>query len=82
MSITVREAQILCRPTVITNYPTATSQVKDSIDGIICDMNYESVASAIENLARNQKLRENLKDYLNANDYGNESEINKIYNLI
>lgn len=81
-SITVREAQILCRPTVITNYPTATSQVKDCIDGIICDMNCESVASAIENLARNQKLRESLTDYLNANDYGNESEINKIYNLI
>ena len=81
-SITVREAQILCRPTIITNYPTAASQVKDRLDGIICDMSCESVADAIENLVRNQNLQQNIINYLSVNDYGNESEINKIYNLI
>ena len=81
-SITVREAQILCRPTIITNYPTAQSQVKDGLDGIICDMNNESVANAIESLIRNDYLKQNIIDYLSVNDYGNETEINKIYNLI
>lgn len=34
-SITVREAQLLGKTVVITDYPTARSQVRDGIDGII-----------------------------------------------
>ena len=28
-SVTVREAQMLCKPVAVTAYPTATSQVRD-----------------------------------------------------
>ena len=31
-SVTVREAQMLCKPVVVTNYPTAPSQIRSGID--------------------------------------------------
>lgn len=81
-SVTVREAQILCRPTIVTNYPTATSQITNGKDGIICNMDNESIANAIYNLATDKTARLHLSTYLSEHDYGNESEICKIYRLI
>lgn len=81
-SVTVREAQILCRPVLVTNYPTATSQVNNGKDGIICAMDNASIADAIYKLASNEDLRQQLSTYLSTHDYGNESEVNKIYQLI
>lgn len=81
-SVTVREAQILCRPVLVTNYPTASSQVKNGIDGIICKMDNTSIADAIYQLATNDDLRQHLSTYLSTHDYGNEAEILKIYQLI
>lgn len=81
-SVTVREAQILCRPVVITNYPTASSQIKNGIDGVICDMDNQSIANALYKLATDRTTRDSLSEYLSLNDYGNESEINKIYSFL
>lgn len=81
-SVTVREAQILCKPVVITNYPTAQSQIIDNVDGIISEMNYESVAEAIYNLALDKKIQLKISSYLSTHDYGNESEVKKIYELL
>ena len=81
-SVTVREAQILGRPVIITNYPTAKSQVQNGIDGIICDMDNLSIADAIYNLATNKNKQSEVSEYLLSHDYGNMSEIEKIYNLI
>ena len=81
-SVTVREAQILCRPVLITNYPTASSQIRNGIDGIICEMDNHSIADAIYQLATNKGKREEITEYLSHNDYGNESEIDKIYSLL
>lgn len=81
-SVTVREAQILCKPVIITNYPTAKSQVKDGIDGIICEMDNESIAEAIFNLAQTKEKQINISNYLSTHDFGNESEVEKIYQLL
>lgn len=81
-SVTVREAQILCKPIVITNYPTAPSQVIDGVDGKICEMNNESVAEAIYNLAIDNNKQKNISSYLSTHEYGNEREIEKIYALL
>ena len=78
----MREAQILGRPVIITNYPTAKSQVQNGIDGIICDMDNLSIADAIYNLATNKNKQSEVSEYLLSHDYGNMSEIEKIYNLI
>ena len=81
-SVTVREAQILCKPVIITNYPTASSQVKNGIDGIICEMDNDSIANAIFNLVQDKDKQTKIEQYLSSHDYGNENEITKIYQLI
>ena len=81
-SITVREAQILCKPVLITNYETAHSQVKDGVDGIIAPMDNEGCAQGIIDAINNKPLLKDLSTYLSFHDYGNEQEVQKIYDLI
>lgn len=81
-SVTVREAQILGKPVIITNYPTAKSQIQNGIDGIICGMENESVAHAILALANNRDKQKRLSEYVSSHDYGNEGEVEKIYQLL
>ncbi len=81
-SVTVREAQILGKPVVITNYPTAKSQVKNGFDGVICEMDKNSISEAIYNLAQNKEKQIEISNYLTNHDYGNECEIEKLYALL
>lgn len=81
-SVTVREAQILCKPVIITNYATAASQVQDGVDGVICGMDNAAIAHAILDLANDPAKREHLSNYLSTHDYGNECEVGKIYRLL
>ncbi|QGQ47219.1 glycosyltransferase [Metabacillus sediminilitoris] len=81
-AVTVREAQILEKPVIITNYPTANSQLEDRIDGLICDLSVEGIVNAIKRLYMDLKLRNKLSNNCIKKDYGNISEINKLYNLL
>lgn len=81
-SVTVREAQILCKPVVVTNYPTAHSQINDGVDGVIVPLDNEGCARGIASVMADSALRHRLASYLAAHDYGNESEVNKIYKLL
>lgn len=81
-SVTVREAQILHKPVVITNYPTAKSQIIDNVDGIIVPLDEVETAKGIVNFVRNTSLQEQIIEYLSTHDYGNAAEVEKIYNLI
>lgn len=81
-SITVREAQILYKPVIITRYDTSGSQINDGVDGIICDMDNDSVAESIINLWNNKELQSEIINYLETHDYGNETEINKLYKIL
>lgn len=80
-SITVREAQILCKPVIVTHYPTAPSQVQDGVDGVIVPLEREACAEAMIKVIKDEKLLSSLTEYLSEHDYGNESEIEKIYKL-
>ena len=80
-SITVREAQILCKPVVVTNYPTASSQIIHGVDGIIVPMDIELCADGIVSFIRDTTKRESVSTYLQKHDYGNEKEIEKIIKL-
>lgn len=81
-SVTVREAQILGKPVIITNYPTSKDQIKDGIDGIICGMGNDSIADAIFDLAKDKQKQASLVEFVLAHDYGNEKEVEKIYKLL
>lgn len=81
-SIAVREAQILCKPVIITRYPTSSSQIVDGVDGIICEMDNNSIAECIYYLAFNHQKREKISQYLLSKDYGMKDEVRKFYELI
>ncbi len=81
-SVTVREAQTLGKPVIITCYPTSGSQVMNGVDGVICDMDSNSVAQAIIDLLHNEEKMRELINYLKNHDYGNVSEVERIYSLI
>ena len=81
-SITVREAQILCKPVIVTNYPTASSQIQDGVDGIIVPMDVDACAQEMVEFIRDKEKQERIVTYLKEHDYGNEKEIEKIYQLV
>ena len=81
-SITVREAQILCKPVVVTDYPTASSQIQNGVDGVIVPMDIETCAKEMADFIQNKELREAIANYLSSHDYGNQSEIEKIYKIV
>lgn len=77
-AVTVREAQILCKPLVITNYATASSQVQDGVDGIIVPNDIEGAAEGIAAFLQNKEKQQEIVDYLQNHHYGNEDEVKKI----
>ena len=81
-SVTVREAQMLCKPIVITNYATAKSQIQDRVDGVIVPMDNEGCAKGIAEFIRDIQLQKEIINYLHDHDYGNVNEVEKVYRMI
>ena len=81
-AVSVREAQILCKPVVITNYPTSKSQINDGVDGIIVPMDNKKCAQMIVDFIKNKELQNNIVQYLKKHDYSNTNEVEKIYQLM
>lgn len=81
-SVAVREAQILEKPVIITNYATAQSQLKDGYDGIIVPMDNDGCADGIYKVLTDKKIMEQLSYNCSQNDYTNSKEVEKIYELL
>ena len=81
-AVTVREAQMLCKPVVITRYATSASQLEDGVDGVIVPMDNEGCAEEIVAVIRDEKLRQKLIKNTKARDYTNAEEIQKIYRVM
>lgn len=81
-SVTVREAQMLYKPVIVTNYPTAKSQIDDGVDGVIVPMDNAGCAQGIVDFINNQDLQRQIVSYLYIHDYGNACEIRKIEALL
>ena len=81
-SVTVREAQILCKPVVITDYPTAKRQITHGVDGVIVPLDEVQTAMGIVDFINNGELRNKIVSHLHTHDFGNEIEVEKIYSLI
>ena len=81
-SVTVREAQMLCKPVVVTDYPTAKSQIQDGVDGGILPMDNEGCANGMAAFIGNKALQNQIVDYLKTHDYGNEGESEKLDKII
>lgn len=57
MPLTVEEAMILCRPTVITRYPAAREQTDDGRYGVLCSADSRSIADAVASLIASEERR-------------------------
>lgn len=80
-AVTVTEAKILGKPVMITNYVTASSQVDNYVDGYITELSIEGIADGIEKIYKDNELREQLSNKCKEVDYGNNSELEKLYEL-
>lgn len=81
-SVTVREAQILCKPVAVTAYPTAASQIRDGIDGVIVPLDNEGCARGLADFIADTALQQRIVEYLRTHDFANASEVEKIYDLL
>lgn len=80
--VAVREAQILNKPVIITDYPSANSQITNGFDGVIVPMDNKKCAEEILNVLNNGKLQKELIANTKITDYSNSKEIEKLYKLI
>lgn len=81
-SVTVREAQMLGKPVVITRYATSASQLEDGVDGVIVPMDNEGCAAGIAALLRDPEKMRQLSENCKARDYSNQQEVNKLYQIL
>lgn len=81
-AVTVREAQILAKPVMITNFPTANSQLENGVDGFICELSISGIAEGIEKLFKDSDFGNKLINNCKTRDYTNIAEIEKIYNMV
>lgn len=81
-SVTVREAQLFGKSVIITNYPTAKSQVISGLDGFIVPLENKFCATAIATILQQKDQIEKIKKYLMKHDYSNASEILKIESIL
>ena len=81
-AVTVREAQLLGKPVVITKYATSSSQLEDNIDGIVVPMDNTGCAKGIVDLLREPERMKKLSEHCAKRDYTNNAEIKKIYALM
>lgn len=77
--VTVREAQMLGKPVVITRYATSASQLEDGVDGVIVPMDNEGCAAGIADLLRDPARMERLSQTCKSRDYSNRQEVEKLY---
>lgn len=80
-SVTVREAQMLHKPVIITNYLTAESQLENGVDGVIVPLDNAACANGIISVLNDKVLIEKLKINCSKRDYSNFEEIKKLYSL-
>lgn len=80
--VAVREAQILGKPVIITDYPTASSQLLNGVDGLVIPLDNEKCSEALSNIFLEYDLLEKLKKNIRTIDYSNAIEIEKLYSLL
>lgn len=80
--VTVREAQMLCKPVVITRYATSASQLGDGVDGVIVPMDNAGCAAGIAALLNDPERMTRLSETCTGRDYSNAQEVKKLYEIV
>ena len=80
--VSVREAQMLGKPVVISSYPTSSAQLEDGVDGVIVPLNSEGCAEGIAELLMNEERQQRLSNNCRVRDYSNKQKIDKLYSIM
>ena len=81
-SLAIDEAKILHKPILVTNFTSAKDQIESGVNGQIVPLNEEEIANGIIDLIENEALRTTFISNLKKHNYGTESEIKKLYQII
>lgn len=81
-SVTVREAQLLEKPVVITRYATSASQLTEDFDGVIVPMDNEGCAAGIAALLRDPAKMQTLSKNCRRGDHANIHQAEKLMELV
>lgn len=77
-SVAVTEARILKKIIVTSNIPSNAEQIKGEYNGLVSELNSESLATAIESVYSNSALREKLQSNIDKAEIDFDAEICKI----
>lgn len=80
--LSIAEARLLNTPVVTTTYRGWEMQMEPGKNGIVCDLNAEAVANAIQQLLEQPEQREAIKSYLQTEPKGNPEEFEKFRKLV
>lgn len=80
--VSVREAQMLGKPVIITRYATADSQLEDGVDGVIVPMDEKECVEAMRDIFKNVRLQKQYSDVCKCRDYSNRLEVDKLYTVL
>lgn len=80
--LTLCEARALCVPPVSTNFDVVHDQLRHEENGLIAAMTPESIADNVQRLMEDGSLYGQIKENLRAEPVGNETEIEKLYQMI
>lgn len=79
--VAVREAQLLGKPVVIADFPTAHSQLKNNTNGIIAPKDPQRFAAVLAGLIRDKTKQEKLKAACLCTDHTLRGEAKKVLKL-
>ena len=81
-SVCVKEAQILGKPVIITDYPTSKSQLVDGYDGIIIPYEINDCIINLYDILSNKNKLERIALGVKSSNYDNSNEVEKVYALM
>jgi glycosyltransferase involved in cell wall biosynthesis len=80
--ISVTEAMMLGIPPLVTNYSSASEQVRNGYDGIVVENNNEAIYEALKKVLDYPEIIQELRANLLNKDYSNIKEIEKVNKLL
>ena len=81
-SVVLDETKIIGTPILASNYPTVGDQLVKDKEGLIVELNPDSLAEGVARMIDDSSVRESIHQYLLSNEYGNQDEIKKYIDLL
>lgn len=81
-AVAIREAQMLGKAILVSDFATVRSQISDGEDGYITPAGVDGLCEGIFRLSRDPALRTKLANTAASRDYGNLGEVDKVLALV